>query len=197
VGSLQRLYNWMGSQVESRYADCILAILFYLEAIFFLPTDPMLIIFCIEKPKKAFRYATIATVSSVLGGITGYFLGLMLWNTWGQDIIHNGYVNYIISADMFTYLGKQYELYESWAILIAGFSPIPYKAATLSAGFFKLPLLPFIVFSFIGRGTRFYLYAIVVRIWGRQIKSFIDRYFNSIAMVATCLILGIIWFLKK
>ena len=155
MGSIQRLYNWMGSQVESRYADLMLGLLFYLEAIFFLPTDPMLIIFCIERPKKAFRYATIATVCSVLGGITGYYLGLLLWNTLGQDIVNNTYINYLISPEMFSYLGQQYEEYESWAILIASFSPIPYKAATITAGFFKLPFLPFIIFSIIGRVTRF------------------------------------------
>ncbi len=197
MGTIQHLYNWMGAQVYSRHADSILGVLFYLEAIFFLPTDPMLIIFCIEQPKKAFKYATIATISSVLGGVTGYYLGLGLWHLAGESIIHNAYVNYLVSAEMFAYLAQQYEVYESWAILIAAFTPIPYKAATLTAGFFKLPLIPFIIFSIVGRGARFFMYAVVVQIWGAQIKSFIDRYFNLIAMGITCLILGIIWFLRR
>jgi membrane protein YqaA with SNARE-associated domain len=186
----------MGAQVYSPYATPILALLFYLEAIIFLPTDPMLIVYCIERRDKAYRYATVATLSSVLGGITGYGIGFMLWHTVGPQIIHSSVVNYIMTPAMFHYLKSLYHQYEGWAILVAAFTPIPYKAATLSAGFCNLSLAPFIIASLIGRGARFYLYAITISIWGKQIKEYIDRYFNLLVLLAMILIMGAVWLLK-
>lgn len=194
--AMRRLYDWMGSSVYSPYAEPILAFMFYLEAIFFVPTDPMLLVYCIERQDKAFRYATIATVSSVLGGLTGYAIGYVLWQTAGNAIIHSPMVNYVLSPENFTYLCGLYKQYEAWAILAAAFTPIPYKAATLTAGFCSLSLTPFIISSFIGRGARFYLYAVAIYIWGPQIKEYIDRYFNLLVLLAMTLIIGLLWFLK-
>src|SRR3990167_3421207 len=195
--SIKRLYDWMGTRVYSPYADHLLSFLFYLEAIFFLPTDPMLILYCIERPKRGYYYATIATAASVLGGLTGYFIGYTLWETLGEQIIHNRIINLVLTPSMFEHLRMQFQQFESWAIFIAGFTPVPYKAATLSAGFCKLPLIPFIVCSIIGRGLRFYLYALTIGIWGRQMKYFIDRYFNLLVILAGTLIAAGIWFIKR
>lgn len=196
MSSVRRIYDWMGSRVYSRYADITLGILFYLEAIFFIPTDPMLIIYCIERRDKAYYYATIATISSVLGGLTGYFIGYWFWHTMGQQIIHHPMVSYIMTPDTFTHLCGLYKKYEALAILAAAFTPIPYKAATLTAGFCNLSLMPFIVASLIGRGARFYLYAITISIWGKQIKQYIDRYFNLLVVCAMIVIAALIWFLQ-
>lgn len=195
--AIKRLYDWMGTRVYSPYATPILAILFFLEAIFFIPTDPMLIIYCIERRNNAYYYATIATIASVLGGLTGYFIGYITWNLFGPQIINSAAVRYIMAPDTFTHLCSLYKEYEGWAVLVAAFTPIPYKAATLSAGFCNLALAPFIIASIIGRGARFYLYAIVISIWGSHIKEYIDRYFNLIVLLATVLILGAIWLLKN
>ena len=197
MSSVRKIYDWMGSQVYSRYADITLGILFYLEAIFFIPTDPMLIMYCIERRDKAYYYATIATITSVLGGLTGYFIGYWFWHTMGQQIIHHPMVNYIMTPDTFSYLCNLYKQYEALAILAAAFTPIPYKAATLTAGFCNLSLMPFIIASLIGRGARFYLYAITISIWGKQIKQYIDRYFNLLVLCAMVLITALIWFMKK
>src|SRR3989344_4688086 len=94
---IKKPYEWMGASIHSPYADYILCFLFYLEAIFFLPTDPILIIFCLERRDRALIYATIATIGSVLGGITSYALGAALWHYCGDQIIHNNLVNYIIT----------------------------------------------------------------------------------------------------
>lgn len=196
LSSIRRMYDWMGTQVYSPYATPMLALLFYLEAIIFLPTDPMLIVYCIERRDKAYFYATVATLSSVLGGLTGYGIGFMLWHSVGPQIIHSSVVNYIMTPDMFHYLKSLYQQYEGWAILVAAFTPIPYKAATLSAGFCNLSLAPFIIASLIGRGARFYLYAITISIWGKQIKEYIDRYFNLLVLLAMILILGAVWLIK-
>ena len=193
---IRRLYDWMGSCVHSPYADLILGFLFYLEAIFFLPTDPLLILYCIERRDRALTYATICTVFSVLGGITGYFLGVWLWNTFGEQIIHNQFINYVLTPQTFAYLSEQYKLYEWQAILIAGFTPIPYKAATLTAGFCKLSFIPFVLCSIIARGARFYMLAIVIKYFGAHIKESIDKYFNIMIGLTFVVLFATWWMLK-
>ena len=190
---IKQFYHWMASCVYSPYAESILGFLFFLEAIFFLPTDPMLIMYCINRQEKAFRYATIATIFSVLGGVTSYFIGLILWNTVGEQIIHNRIINYVLSPATFTHLTQQYRQYEWWAILVAGFTPIPYKAATLTAGFCKLSLIPFILCSIIARGARFYLLAGIIRILGVHIQQSINRYFNIMIGLTALAVIFSLW----
>jgi len=196
IKSIKQWYHWMASCVYSPYADSILGFLFFLEAIFFLPTDPILIMYCINRQEKAFRYATIATISSVIGGVTSYFIGSVLWSIAGEQIIHNKIINYVLSPATFTYISAQYRQYEWWAILIAGFTPIPYKAATLTAGFCKLSLIPFIFCSFIARGARFYLLAAIIKLVGTQLQQSINRYFNIMIALTTLAIIFSLWFLR-
>lgn len=190
---LKKIYHWMGSKVYSKHATLLLGVLFFIEAICFFPTDPMLIFYCIERRKKSFWYATVATFASVLGGITGYFIGLWLWHSAGMEIVHNYFVQLIIKPKTFYYLCEQYKLYQYWALIIAGFTPVPYKAATLTAGFCQLSLFPFIVCSIIARGARFYLVAGILYIWGDQMKGYIDRYINIMAIVIVAAITVILW----
>ena len=193
---LKKIYTWMGQKVHSPYAEPFLGFLFFTEAIFFLPVDPILILFCLERPNKSLRYATIATIFSVLGGMTGYLIGFSLWQTAGPKILDSWLVSSIMSPATFASLAHKYEVYSHWAVLVAGFSPIPYKAATLSAGFCKISFLPFVFFSIIARGARFFMFAIAILIWGPQIKLFIDRYFNLLVVLTMALIAGAIWLLK-
>ena len=183
----------MGASIHSVYADYILCFLFYLEAIFFLPTDPILIVYCLERRDRALTYAAIATLGSILGGITSYALGSILWNAFGEQIIHNQFITYIMSPQTFYRLAAQYQKHEWLAILIAGFTPIPYKAATLSAGFCKLSFLPFVVCSIIARGARFYLLAFACKLFGAHIKSAVKKYFNLMLLLAVVIIALTVW----
>lgn len=189
--ALKNVYDWMGKQVHSPYATPLLAFLFFLEAIFFLPVDPLLVLFCIEHKARAWYYATVATCASVAGGVCGYFIGLSIWETVGQKMIA-----LFFSPEMFANAVELYKNYESWAVLIAGFTPIPYKLVTLTAGFCGLPLIPFIMYSFIARGARFYLVAFVISTWGEQIKEYIDRYFNILVALFLVIALGVVWLMK-
>ncbi|MEX0849834.1 MAG: VTT domain-containing protein [Candidatus Dependentiae bacterium] len=191
-------YKWMGSRVHSKFADIILVILFYFEAlIFIIPTDPMLIIYCIERRDRAYWYAFLATVGSVLGGMTGYAIGYYIWQYYGQSIIHNPFVNVILKPSDFYYLCDLYKEHEYLAIFIAGFTPVPYKAATFTAGFCQLAFMPFVLCSFIARGARFLIYAVVISIWGEQIKKYIDRYFGLLVLLIIVLISGSIWLCRN
>jgi len=185
LSRIRELYDWMGEKIHSPYAVPFLAGAFFIEAIFFLPVDPLLILFCIEKRNKAWLYATVATVSSVAGGVVGYYLGYGVWNLIGQKI-----VALISTPQRFEALCIQYKLYQNWAVLVAGFTPLPYKLVTLTAGFCKLPLLPFIVCSFIARGARFYLVGGIIYLWGETIKEYIDRYFNVLVAIFTLLVVA-------
>lgn len=188
---VRRLYDWMGSFVDSPYGSWILAAFFFIEAIFFFPSDPLLILFCVEKQNKALYYATVATIASVLGGIAGYYIGYSVFALIGKAL-----VNIFSTQATFDHLCNQYRLYQNWAVLVAGFTPLPYKLVTLTAGFCKLPLLPFIGCSFIARGARFYLVGGVIYIWGAKIKTYIDEYFNTLLMIFVALVILTVVVLK-
>lgn len=181
---IRRLYDWMGTFVNHTWGDAILAGFFFIEAIFFFPADPLLILFCVERPRKSFYYATVATLASVAGGVCAYYLGMAVWATIGQWLI-----TVFTTQETFDYLCQQYAHYQNWAVLIAGFTPIPFKAVTITAGFCQLPLLPFIICSFIARGARFYMVAAVVHQWGKEIKTFIDRHFNTLVLTFIVLVI--------
>lgn len=182
---IRYVYDWMGTKVQSPLAIWWLAGLFFIESsFFFIPVDPLLILFCIEDNRRSFYYAAIASIASVFGGMFGYFIGFAMWNTVGIKL-----VEWIISQATFDALVAKYTMYESWAVFIAGFTPIPYKAVTISAGFCKLPFVSFVVYSFLARSARFFLVAGVIRLWGNSIKVIIDRYFNYLVVAFTILLL--------
>jgi len=194
---MKKVYDWMASRVYSPYAGYMLGIMFYFEAILFLPTDPILVLYCIERRDRAYWFATIATIGSVLGGLTSYALGLYLWQSFGDAIIHQPFLNRFVEPKHFIYACSQYRTYESWAILIAGCIPIiPFKVVTLTAGFCQLALLPFTICACIVRGVRFFLIALVIQKWGAQSKEFIDRYFG-ILVALVVLIVGVIIWIKR
>jgi len=196
MNAIKRLYTWMSTRVYSPHGEKLLFALVYLDAVCFLPADPMLIAYCLEKHKKAFRYAAIATVASVIGGITEYLLGFTLWHFWGESIVHSSFVNYLIKPETFYYLCSQYKAHAFFAVVIASFAPIPYKATTLSAGFCALPLPSFALATGIGRAGRFFLYAGIINTWGPAIKDSLERYFNLI-MLALVVIIGCAVFYAK
>ncbi len=182
---IRKLYDWMGDKVRSPYATSWLAFLFFIEAIFFLPVDPILMLFCIENQKRSLFYAAVATSASVLGGLGGYLIGALAWQSIGQQL-----VNLVISPAVFERAVANYEYYQNAAVLIAGFTPLPYKAITLSAGFCRLPIVPFLLCSLVSRGARFFLVAGAIHIWGASMKLFIDRYFNQLVVLFTLLVVG-------
>lgn len=192
MNAVKNWYNWMGRQVHTSYAIPVLLLMFFIEAtIFFIPVDPLLILYCLEHRTRSLYYALLATLASVIGGIFGYLIGFTLWQTVGQFI-----VNVIISPATFAKVVQWFTNYESIAVLIAGFTPVPYKAVTIGAGFCKLPLSPFIIYSFIARAARFFLLAGIIRIWGNQIKEYIDRYFNLFVFLFLGIVIGGIWLIK-
>lgn len=169
---IKKLNRWLINLCAHKHFQVLMAILFFAEAIFFpIPIDPLLIVACLKRQDQCFYYATVATIASVLGGITAYLIGFLLWDNLGIKII-----NYFAAPDSFKNVCYQLERYESWAVLIAGFTPFPYKIMALVTGFCRLPIGPFIIFSLISRASRFVLIAFLAKRFGTKVQHYIDRY---------------------
>ncbi len=192
----RRLYNWVLGWADTKYGVPALAIVSFAESSFFpVPPDPLLMALSLGKPKRAFWYALVCSVMSVLGGIFGYFIG---WALWG--LMSSFFLTYVFSSEAFDFVRVQYEQNAFLAILGAAITPIPYKVFTVTAGVFHINLLYLILASAIGRSARFFLEAGLVYFFGEQIRNFIDKYFNLLVTLFFILVLAgffIVKFLLK
>jgi len=168
------LYDWTLKWAKHKFAPHILAVITFAESVFFpIPPDVLLAPMVLAKPHRAWRLAAITTIASVLGGITGYALGYFMFDAWIQPIITDfGY------QAKFDHAVNWFEQWGVWVVFIAGFSPIPYKIFTLSAGFLQMMFLPFLIASTIGRGLRFFLVAGLIHFGGEkmehQLRKWVD-----------------------
>jgi membrane protein YqaA with SNARE-associated domain len=186
-------YSWIEKKIDSPYASWLLALVFYIEALLFLPVEPLLIMFCLARKDKAVRYGLIATAASVLGGLTSYYIGYFLWNHLGETIIHNRVVAYFIKPETFNRVCALYRDYKWPALLMAGIPPIPFKIATFTAGFCSLPLIPFIICTTLVRGTRFLGLAYCVHRWGLGMVNLIKHWLSSVWFKIAFASLGILF----
>ncbi|MFH1157137.1 MAG: YqaA family protein [Pseudomonadota bacterium] len=183
---LKRLYDWVLSWAERPAGAWALFVLAFCESSFFpIPPDVLLIALAVGAPKKAFRFAWICSLGSVLGGCLGYYIGWHFMGLIGDRIIAlyglTGKVDYIASM---------YQTYDAWAVSIAGFTPIPYKLFTIAAGAFKVNFPVFVVASACSRTLRFVLVAGLIYFFGPGIQRFIETYFNILATVFTVLLIA-------
>ena len=183
---LRRLYDWVLSWTNTKYAPLALFLLAFAESSFFpIPPDILLIALAISLPKKSFKYALLCSVGSVLGGIFGYYLGYGAYDLIGGKIINSsGYEHY------FELVGNYYRENAFLAIFTAAFTPIPYKVFTIAAGFWKINFITFILASVFGRSLRFFIAAILIYLFGARIKTFIDKYFNLLTIIFMLLLIG-------
>ena len=158
----------------------------FAESSFFpIPPDVLLIALAIAIPSKALRYALICSAGSVLGGCFGYLIGWQFMASIGERIIA-----FYGLSHKYQYIQELYVKYDAWAIGIAGFTPIPYKVFTISAGAFKINFSVFLLTSLISRSARFFLVGGLIYIFGAKIQAFIDRYFNMLAVAFTILLVA-------
>lgn len=187
-GIIRRLYNWMLSWAESPWGGLALFIFATVESIFFpVPPDVLLMALCIGMPKKSFKYALICTVGSVFGAIIGFGLGAFAW-----DLVDSWFIPAVFTQEAFNNVADLYAQWNFWLVFTAGFTPLPYKLITISAGV-CLGMADFGIFvlaSVISRGLRFFLVAALIWKFGAPIKKFIDKYFNLCALAFTVLLVG-------
>ena len=188
-GWIRRTYDWVLGWAETPYGAVALFLLAFVEAsFFFIPPDVLLIALCVGRPRKSLYFAGLCTVGSVLGGVFGYIIGYQLFELMGRPIIE-----FYEAGEAFRRVGELYRENLVLALGTAGFTPIPYKVFTIAAGAFAVPFVPFVAISAVSRGARFFLVAGLIRIWGPQIRDFIDRYFNLLTIVfVVVLIMGFV-----
>jgi membrane protein YqaA with SNARE-associated domain len=180
----ERVLTWS----RHRHAERYLGALSFAESSFFpIPVDVMLAPMCLAERRRAWRYAMIATVFSVLGGVAGYFIGVALFGAIESWLIDSHYWSaYETSRAWF-------DRYGVWAIFVAGFSPIPYKVFTIAAGVAVLNLPGFIIASIIGRGARFFLVASLIVIGGEKLETTLRKYVEGLGwgvVVLAALVIG-------
>ncbi len=192
---LRKLYDWVLHWAETPYGAPALFLLAFAESSFFpIPPDALLIALVLGSTAKAFRFASICTIGSITGALLGYTLGHFLW--WTPAGEFTGIAEFFFANipgftnQTFYKIEEMYKAYDFWIIFTAGFTPLPYKVFTISSGAFNINIVMFIIASVISRGARFFLVAFLIWKFGPQIKDFIDKYFNWLAIAFTVLLIG-------
>lgn len=185
---VRRLYDWVLSWAYTPYGVAALAVLSFAEASFFpIPPDVLLIALVLGARERWFRIALVCSVASVVGGLAGYLIGWGVWSAVDQYFFQ--YVPGFTPA-AFGRVQGLYEEYSFWVVFTAGFTPIPYKIITVSAGVFGIDVPMFLIASAVSRSARFFLVAWLLHRFGEPIREFIDRRFNLLAIVFTVLLIG-------
>lgn len=197
-GWLYRMKDWVEGFAAKRHAKTALFLIAAAESIFFpIPVDALLIALCVSYPLRSYAFALICTLGSLAGAGVGYALGFFLWyevtaagpqfSAFAQFFFNNipGF-----TTAVFERVGQMYRDYDFWAIFIAGFTPLPYKVFTISAGVFQLNLPMFFLASAISRAARFFLVASLFYFFGVPIKAFIDKYLGWLTILFVVLLAG-------
>jgi len=185
------LYNRVLLWAEHPQANKYLLSLSFAESSFFpIPPDVMLAPMCLAKPKKSFYLAMLTTIGSVCGGVFGYLIGMFSFEL-VEPLIQT--LHYDAKFEM---VKVWFVDWGFWAILIAGFSPIPYKLFTISAGLLGMMFIPFVLASFVGRGARFFLVAFLVSLGGDNLREKLNDYIEIIGWAVTAVIVIALMFYK-
>lgn len=183
---IRRLYDWTISLAGSPSALWALGIISFIESSFFpIPPDALMIPMIIARPHQAFWIATVAMVTSVLGGLFGYFIGAVLFETIGQPIF-----DFYGKSDDVAAFSENFNAYGAWAVLIAGVTPFPFKVITIMSGVTGLSIPVFIVSAIIARSLRFYLVAALLWKFGEPIRDFIERRLGLMFTLFCLLLVG-------
>jgi membrane protein YqaA with SNARE-associated domain len=176
------LYNWVLGWSDSPYGMWALFLLAFAESsVFPIPPDVLLMALTLGEPNLGMVFAGLATAGSVLGGIFGYMIGYF----GGRPLLERW-----VAAGTITRIHSSFERYEAWAIGIAGFTPIPYKIFTLSAGAFDINFPKFVLVSVLSRGARFFMVAGALQLFGPGFKVFIEKHFNLLTIVFILVLIG-------
>lgn len=183
---LRKLYDWTLSLAGHRHAIWALAFVAFIEAsVFPIPPDILMIPMIVAMPRKAFLIAGIATLSSVLGGLFGYFIGWGLFETVGDPVLR-----FYGKDAYFDEFAAKYNEWGAWAVLIAGVTPFPFKVITIMSGVTGLSIPVFVVASIVARATRFFIVATLLYYFGAPIRDFIERRLGLMFTLFMVLLIG-------
>jgi membrane protein YqaA with SNARE-associated domain len=183
---LRRLYDWTMAKAADPRAEWWLACFAFVEASFFpVPPHPLLGIMCLAEPRKAIRFAAIATLASVAGGLLGYAIGHLVYESVGAELLA-----LLGLAESFPKAACYLREYGTEIIMIKGATPIPFKLLTITAGFIAMPLATFIAASLVSRSISFMIVGVLFRVFGAPIKAFIDKYLGLATAGFVVLVVG-------
>ena len=192
---LRRLYDWILHWAETKYGVPALFLLAFAESSFFpIPPDVLLIPLALGARSKAIRFALVCSVASIVGGIAGYGIGYFSW--WSGAEAYSAvalfFFNHVpgFTEQVFLNIQEKYEIYNFLIVFTAGFTPIPFKIITISAGAFSVNFPMFLLASTVSRSARFFMVALLIRQFGEPITAFIDKYFNVLSIIFTILLIG-------
>jgi len=186
---LRRLYDMCLAAADKPHALWLMGAVSFAESSFFpVPPDVMLIPMALANPRRAYVLAAWCTVTSVAGGVLGYAIGAVLYDSVGAWLIHlYGY------GDKVETFRAAYAQWGAWIILLKGLTPIPYKIVTITSGFAGYNLWLFIVFSIIARATRFFVLALLLHRYGEQARHFIEKRLGLwVLLLAVLIVIGIV-----
>jgi membrane protein YqaA with SNARE-associated domain len=168
------------------HAEAWLALFSFVEASFFpVPPHPMLGLMCLAEPKKALRYAAIATLASVAGGLLGYAIGHFVYESVGAQLL-----DWLGLTESFPKAACYLREMGFWIFVAKGATPIPFKLLTITAGFIAMPLGIFLIASLVSRSISFMIVGVLFRLFGAPIKAFIDRYLGLVTACFIVLVIG-------
>ncbi len=182
----KRLYDWTLSLANRPGATWALALVAFAESSFFpIPPDVMLAPMALARPRKAWFYAFVCTVASVLGALVGYAIGYLLFDSLGQWVI-----NFYGMQDGVAKFRESYAEYGHWIILLKGLTPIPFKLVTIMSGFAEYNLLWFVALCIVTRGLRFALVAGAMQLFAEPVRRLMDRHAGVIGFVIVFFIIA-------
>jgi membrane protein YqaA with SNARE-associated domain len=183
---MRRLYDWMMRAAADERAPHALFWVSFIESSFFpIPPDVMLVPMVLANRLKAWAYATLATVGSVIGGVFGYAIGYFFFEAVGLPILQ-----LYGKAESFDTFRQWFNDWGVWILLIKGMTPFPYKVLTITAGVTAMPLIPFMLASIGARAMRFFLVAALLYWFGEPIREFIERRLSLVTTVFIVLLVG-------
>jgi membrane protein YqaA with SNARE-associated domain len=186
---LRRLYDWCMEAAHKPHAMWSMGAISFAESSFFpVPPDVMLIPMALARPDRAFMMATWCTLTSVTGGLLGYAIGALLYDSVGGWLIQlYGY------GDKVETFRAAYAQWGAWIILLKGLTPIPYKIVTITSGFAGYNLVLFLVFSIIARGARFFFLAFLLHRYGVRARYIIEKRLGMwVLFGAAVVVIGIV-----
>jgi len=183
---LRRLYDWTMEKAAHRHAVWWLALFAFVEASFFpIPPHPLLGLMCLAEPRKAVKFAAVATIASVLGGLLGYAIGWGLYDTVGTQLLAA-----LGMTESFPVAACYLREFGAEIIMIKGATPIPFKLLTITAGFIHMNLVSFILASVVSRAISFMIVGLLFQFFGAPIKRFIDKYLGLVTIGFVVLVVG-------
>ena len=173
---LRRLYDWTLAKAAHPHAEWWLALFAFVEASFFpIPPHPLLGLMCLAEPRKAIRFAAVATLASVAGGLLGYAIGWGLYDTVGTQVLAA-----LGRTESFPQAVCYLNEYGFWLFVAKGATPIPFKLLTITAGFMGMGLVLFLLGSLVSRAISFMIVGLLFQFFGAPIKRFIDKYLGLV-----------------